>query len=802
MWVESTVSKSEIHKTSSLSPSADFNSESVIHHKTQRIGIDIQGIVQSVGFRPFVFAVANRHKLNGFVTNKSGSVYIEVEGSQGAIDLFLRDLKSEPPPLSRITLFEARDLAPRGDRSFQIKASVQSFNSAIFISPDVATCADCLRELHDPNDRRYGYPFLNCVNCGPRLTIIERAPYDRAHTTMKNFALCRECRDEYENPSDRRFHAQPVACPACGPMLRCLPDLSDDLLNAPLGDAAKVILAGGIVALKSLGGYHLACDAKKPAAVALLRQRKGREDKPLAIMVKDSSAAQRLAYFGNEELTELESHQRPIVIVRSRKHELAQEVSGQSPDIGIMLPYTPLHSLLMEEVGDRALVMTSGNESEHPIAWDDQDALKRLRGIADLILTHNRPIRVRCDDSVIKFAHDEPSLRIPIRRSRGFAPGALNLPMTSPSQILAFGGQMKNTFALARNDHAFLSHHVGELDHLPTLEAYQKEIDLYEKLFAIVPEVLACDLHPDYLSTRLAQVRARKEGLRLIPVQHHHAHMASCMADNGLIGPVIGVTFDGTGFGNDGQIWGGEFLTGSYESFNRAAHFNYVQMPGGEQAVLEPWRMALSHALQSGIEFQSIAKWFPTVPKEALETAHRMIGQNFNCPLTSSAGRLFDTVAAIIGLREKVSYDGQAAIELEWLAGHSPSDGIYPIQIIEGDISSPLVLGTSELISGIANDYRLGLDPAAISRRFHSSMSDISVRVCEKIRERENLNRVVLSGGVFMNGRLLSELKRNLDRRNFDVYCHRSVPANDGGLSLGQLAVAAAVLREEKLKCA
>jgi hydrogenase maturation protein HypF len=659
-----------------------------------------------------------------------------------------------------------------------------------------------------PGDRRHRYPFLNCTNCGPRLTIITGAPYDRQRTTMAGFPLCAACRAEYEDPADRRFHAQPTCCPACGPRLQLLDGQGQPVGSAdPVAAFTEALLADRIGAMKGLGGYHLACDARSGAVVAELRRRKHRDEKPFAVMVADEAAAAALCQVQPAEQELLLTAQRPIVLLRKRPGAgVAEEVSPHNPFLGVMLPYTPLHHLLLRAAPGVPLVMTSGNRSDEPIAYEDRDAVERLAGIADLFLTHDRPIRVRCDDSVTRVVGGGES---PLRRSRGYAPQSIALPLECPLPILAVGGQLKGTFALGRGRHAFLSHHLGDLDHYEAYRAFVRDVGLYEQLFAIRPQVLAHDLHPDYASTRYARQRGGTEaegqpspdaGVRLLAVQHHHAHMASCMAEHGLLEPAIGVSFDGTGYGTDGAIWGGEFLVGDYRQFRRAAHLRYVGMPGGDQAIREPWRMALAHLVDASVPDDLLAGRVPTV---ALRTARTMIERQFNTPPTSSAGRLFDAVAALAGVRDRVSFEGQAAMQLEWLADEAVTAGAYPFDLAEtGEGDHPeatLVVDTRPVIRAVVQDACGGTDARLIARRFHCTMAGLIAGVCERLRRATGLAVVVLSGGVFMNALLTRQARGLLQRAGFRVYCHRLVPANDGGLSLGQLAVAAACISTPRL---
>jgi hydrogenase maturation protein HypF len=779
----------------------------------ERRAIAIHGVVQGVGFRPFVYGLAARLELHGFVRNRVGSVWIEVEGEPPILDQFLRELTTRPPPLARIAGLSWEPRPVVGDARFRIEASDGDSTGPVFISPDVATCADCLAELFEPADRRFRYPFLNCTNCGPRLTIIRGAPYDRQRTTMAEFAMCEACRAEYEDPGNRRFHAQPTCCPVCGPRLTLIgalghsgslppcggglgwgdgvstpdptPPPQGGREKEPIAQVAAALQAGQIVALKGLGGYHLACDARNEAVVTELRRRKHRDEKPFALMVSDAAAAEVLCEVSPPERELLMSPRRPIVLLRRRENAaITEAVAPRNPYLGIMLPYTPIHALLLRELAGMPLVMTSGNRSDEPIAYEDAEAVQRLGGIADLFLSHNRPIHVRCDDSVTRCVDD---VELPLRRSRGYAPQPLTLPHECALPTLAVGGQFKGTFALGRGHHAFLSHHLGDLDHFDAYRAFEKDVALYEQLFAISPAVIAHDLHPDYASTRYARQRAAADGLRLCAVQHHHAHMASCMAENQLREPVIGVIFDGTGFGTDGAIWGGEILVGDYHGFRRVAHLRYVGMPGGDQAAREPWRMALAHLIDAGCETDLVARRLPAV---TVRTIRQMLERRVNSPPTSSMGRLFDAIAALAGVRDRVSFEGQAAIELEWLATEVPGEEAYPFELEEMP-DSTLSIDPRPLLRAAAEDVRRGTAAAHISRRFHSTVVDVVASVCQWVKTRTGLGTVVLSGGVFMNVLLTREAIRRLEQIGFCVHRHQRVPPNDGGLSLGQLAVAA-----------
>ncbi|MEO6436431.1 MAG: carbamoyltransferase HypF [Tepidisphaeraceae bacterium] len=755
----------------------------------ERRAIAISGTIQGVGFRPFVHGLASRLELGGCVRNHTGGVAIEVEGDPHRLDEFLNLLVTHPPPLARIDELSWKSAPICGDAAFRIEPSECDNHGTVVIPPDIATCDQCLAELFDPTDRRFGYPFLNCTKCGPRLTIINAAPYDRSRTSMAPFPMCAACRNEYEDPGNRRFHAQPTACPACGPRLTAVDPGGDHVASGSeaLDRTVAMLVMGKLAAIKGLGGYHLACDARSPLAVSQLRQRKNRDEKPFAVMVPSIDAARALCDVNDSEATLLSSPARPIVLLRKLgRSAVAEAVAPGNPFLGVMLPYTPLHHLLLHDLGpDAVLVMTSGNRSDEPIAYKDDDARERLAKIADIFLIHDRAIHVRCDDSVWRVIDGQES---PIRRSRGYAPRPIALPVACGEPVLAVGGQLKATFALGRDRQAVLSHHAGDLDNYEAYRAFERDITLYEQLFRVTPKVIALDLHPDYASTRYALRRAAAEGLEVVAVQHHHAHLASCMADNGLVGDVIGVTFDGTGYGSDGNVWGGEFLVGGYEQFRRAAHLRYVAMPGGDRAIREPWRMALAHLADADLGDRLLRQ---RVAHASLRTAGRMLDRGFNAPLTSSAGRLFDAVASIAGVRDCVSYEGQAAMQLEWLATGAGGDaGTYPFEVAHEQIGD--VIDTRPLIRAAADDIARGTSAAIIARRFHSTMVEIIASVCKTIARDSALDRVVLSGGVFMNALLTREAAARLEADGFRVYRHRLVPPNDGGLSLGQLAIVAA----------
>ena len=761
-----------------------------------RAQVIVRGIVQGVGFRPFVYRLAQEHRLAGWVLNSTQGVVIEIEGERDRIDRFLTQLTTGPPPQALIERVETSFLPPMGDSPFVIEASREG-NEFVLISPDICICADCLRELRDPQDRRYAYPFINCTNCGPRFTIISDIPYDRPKTAMRVFTMCSRCDDEYHDPGDRRFHAQPNACPACGPQVELVGN-GDRLWEGTSGleaiDTARRLLAeGAIVAVKGLGGFHLACDATNPRVVATLRERKRRIDKPFAVMSLDVETLGRYCQVSEGEAQLLEAPARPIVLLRRRPDSpIAREVAPCNNYTGVMLPYTPLHYVLLEGAGRNgaefppALVMTSGNFSEEPIATDNEEAMERLGQLADYFLLHNRDIHVRCDDSVTRLVRGREAI---VRRSRGYAPFPVRLNLEL-EEVLACGAELKNTFCLTKETYAFLSQHIGDMENYETYESYRSAIEHFRRLFRVEPRAVAHDLHPDYLATRYAFELAEAEGLRKIGVQHHHAHVVSCMAENGVTDEVIGVALDGPGYGADGRIWGGEFLLADYSRFRRLAHFKYVPLPGGEAAIRRPYRMAVSHLLSAFGEQAldlPLELWSRVHPAE-LALIRRMTEAGVNCPLTSSCGRLFDAVSALLGVRGVANYEGQAAIELEMLA----AEGVDEAYDWDRSSAHPMVIDPAPLLRGVVSDMMRGVDTRVISAKFHNTIAAVIAAVSEVARQRAEVNRVALSGGVFQNVYLLERTLGELERRGFETLTHHQAPANDGGIALGQAVIASA----------
>ena len=750
--------------------------------------LKVEGIVQGVGFRPFVYQLANRFGLKGEVANTSSGVSIHIEGLKDDIEAFCRNLVQKHPPLAHITEVSIHPKSVEGFKSFSIiKSQSESLRSAL-ISPDVSVCDDCLQELFNPNDRRFKYPFINCTNCGPRYTIIDDIPYDRPNTSMKHFLMCDTCQAEYDDPSNRRFHAQPNACAVCGPYVS-LYDNKRQKIDVPdaIEKTAELLKLGHIAAIKGLGGFHLAADAENDAAVARLRQRKHREEKPFAIMSFDLDRISRYAHIEPEEKALLTSMQRPIVLLRKKiSHTISEGVSPRNKYFGTMLPYTPLHALLLDR-GFTALVMTSGNLSEEPIAIDNEDAFERLGNIADYFLIHNRDIYLRSDDSIVRQTAGAPRF---FRRSRGYVPVPIFLNKKLPS-ILACGAELKNTICVTKENRAFLSQHIGDLENLSTFEFLSMTIEHMKRILDVDPVIIAFDLHPDYLGTRYAleQVHVEK-----IQIQHHHAHIVSCMAENRIDGPVIGLSFDGTGYGSDGTVWGGEILVAEGGQFSRAAHLAYAPMPGSTAAIKEPWRMAVSYLYETfGDEFWNLnLPVLKEIEDKKIKFIVDMISKQVNSPLTSSLGRPFDGIASIVGLRNHVHYEGQAAMELEMTADESiretydyewVSDGVYRIL-------------TEPIVRNVVEDMNKNVPVSKISSKFHHTLIRLFSDLCEVIRRDTGLKRVVLSGGVFQNAMLLAGFIPVLEKKGFTVYTHQLVPTNDGGISLGQ-AIAAAAIAEQ-----
>ncbi len=766
-----------------------------------RVAIRVEGTVQGVGFRPFVYSLATGLGLGGHVGNDADGVFAEVEGPSADVERFLAALERDAPPLARIERVATKNITPNGSTAFSISPSGPAGQRNTPVAADSAMCADCLRELTDPADRRFGYPFINCTNCGPRFTIVRDVPYDRAATTMAAFAMCARCAAEYHDPADRRFHAQPVCCPACGPRLTLRHPDGTVLPGEPLAGAAALLRQGQVLAVKGLGGYHLAVDASCQAAAAALRARKHREDKPFAVMAADLAAARRLCEVDEASAALLTSPRRPIVLMPRRPGTVAAAVAPGNRQLGVMLPYTPLHHLLLQVVPG-PIVLTSGNRSDEPIAYRDDEAVTVLAGIADAFLTHDRAIHIRTDDSVVRawggvagsglaergVAGSGPTLRgreTLLRRSRGHVPEPVGVRARFPRPVLACGAELKNTFCLAKDGRAVISHHIGDLENAETLRSFTEGIAHFTRLFDITPEVVAYDLHPEYLSTKYA---LDLDGVEHCGVQHHHAHIASCLADNGEEGPVIGVAFDGTGYGTDGTLWGGEFLVAGQVDFRRGGHLAPVPMPGGAAAIRQPWRMAAAY----------LAAAYPGGPPDGLDVVARnerywpaivaLAAKGINAPLTSSAGRLFDAVAALAGVRDAINYEGQAAVELEQLADPGET-GTYRAGIAARE---PFCIEGADLVRAAAGDLAAGTAAPVVAARFHNGVAALIVDGCVLLRERCGLGTVALSGGVFQNLIVAHRAAAGLEARGFRVLAHSRVPCNDGGISLGQAVIAGA----------
>ncbi len=750
----------------------------------RRVRARVDGTVQGVGYRPFVYRLAGELGISGWVLNDERGVLVEAEGPPDAVHIFLARLSADAPPLAEVRGVEAQDVPVEGAAGFEIVASARGGAASAPVTPDSATCEDCLAELADPADRRHRYPFLNCTNCGPRFTIVRAIPYDRPLTTMADFTMCDACQAEYEDPADRRFHAQPNACPVCGPQVALLErdgtpvEGVEDALRAAAGD----LLDGKILAVKGLGGYHLACRADSEQAVAALRSRKRREERPFALLVADVETARGLVELGVVEEQLLTSRERPIVLARRRVDAaVAPSVAPGAPDLGLMLPYTPLHELLVGDAGV-ALVMTSGNLSDEPIAFSDDDARERLGAIADRFLVHDRPIATRTDDSVVRVVRERPLM---LRRSRGYVPVALDLPIATGLHLLGVGAEQKNAFCIAKGDRAWCSHHIGDLKNYETLQSLQNGVEHFQNLFEVAPELLVHDLHPDYLSTRYALGR---EDVQLFSVQHHHAHLAATLAEHGETGPAVGAIFDGTGYGTDGTIWGGELLVGGLDRIERCGRIRPIRMPGGERAIAEPWRMAAAWLTEMNVPLPPA---FAEIAQPRWNMVARMSINGMGSPFTSSAGRLFDAVAALCGVRLEVSYEGQAAIEFEALADRGAVDP-YPLELEHR--GSAVALDVRPTVRALLADIAADVPVSTISARFHAGLARATVEALVLIAGRRELDLAVLSGGVFQNRLLLELTVAGLDEAGLRVLVPQKLPPNDGQIAFGQVAIGAARL--------
>ena len=784
----------------------------------QRKRLKIHGVVQGVGFRPFVVRCAGICGISGLVGNGGGGVFVEAEGSENSLREFQRHLRENSPPLAHITSIEIEEIELTGEKGFRIVKSQAGTSENTLVSPDVSVCGDCLDELFDENDRRFQYPFINCTNCGTRFTIIKDIPYDRPNTTMNAFRMCEACRGEYENPLDRRFHAQPNACRDCGPKIwfqageACGSGWSGSLFdeNAIL-ETQKYLSANKIVAVKGIGGFHLACNARNNAALEILRERKGRVDKPFAVMCKDLRTAEGLVEISGAERGLLTGKERPIVLLRKKKSaKISELVAPNNRFLGVMLPYSPLHYLLFDTAAGEnsqtpdVLVMTSGNFSSEPIVKDNDEALEKLASLADAFLLHDRDIYVPCDDSVMRICdlgwrssdlksaipNPQSQIELPLRRSRGYAPFPVSLPFKLPP-TLAVGGELKATFCVAKDEFAFMSQHIGDMENLETLRAFEKSVEQMRKLFRVEPEIVAFDKHPNYLSARWAKDNLNslfQPDTKLVAVQHHHAHIASVMAENGLSGAekVIGFAFDGTGYGDDGAIWGGEVLLADYGGFERAAHLKYVPLAGGDASVKKPYRAALAHLWQAGIEWHENLPSVAACPQVERKILLKQFENHFNVVSTSSFGRLFDAVAALAGVRQTITYEAQGAIEFESLLDETVSEA-YEFGLTE---DSPIRIDCTNLLSEVVKDVLAKTSVSIISAKFNNAVADLMLSLALKIRGCKKLNRVALSGGCFQNAALLRAGRRRLRENGFEVITHQQVPPNDGGLALGQAVIA------------
>ncbi|MGX1472719.1 UNVERIFIED_CONTAM: hydrogenase maturation protein HypF [Streptomyces canus] len=775
----------------------------VAENTPSRRRVTVRGVVQGVGFRPYLYGLATELALAGHVTNTPEGVVAEVEGSASAVARFCDLIAAQAPPLARVESVDHREVPPVGGSAFTILTSRTGGPARTLVSPDSATCADCLAELAAPADRRYRHPFVNCTHCGPRFTIVTGVPYDRANTTMAGFAMCPDCAREYADPADRRFHAQPVACPACGPRLRLVLAQEARLRDVegadPVTEARALLNRGAILAVKGLGGYHLACDASNQEAVALLRRRKARGDKPFAVMARTADDVRHLVRLSPAERSLLEGRARPVVLMRRRPHagdpRPAEAVAPGSPDLGVMLPYTPVHHLLLGLPGDPdgpgLLVMTSGNLSGEPIVTDDDEALERLAHLADAWLTHDRPIHVPCDDSVVRVCDGEPLV---IRRSRGYAPLPVSLPLPV-RRALAVGGDLKNAFCLGAGRQAWLSAHIGDMDDVGTQRVFERAVGQLESITGVHPETLVSDRHPGYRSTGWADRNAAHRPV--VRVQHHHAHIAAAMAEHGLDGtrPVIGVAFDGTGHGDDGAVWGGEFLLADYDRFTRFGHLAYVPLPGGDAAVRRPYRMALAHLRAAGIGWSDDLACTTACPPDELLVLERQLERGLNCVPTSSMGRLFDAVSSLAGVCHRAGYEAQAAVELEGAALHAPADDTtayaFTLHAPGENRDGAVRADPAPVLAAIVGDLRAGVERALVAARFHRGVTGLVHRMCARARERHGLDTVALTGGVFANTLLSSACAATLREDGFTVLRHHLVPPNDGGLALGQLMLAA-----------
>lgn len=751
-----------------------------------RENIIIKGIVQGVGFRPFIHKLVQNYNLSGWVLNSNQGVEMDVEGKTEELNNFISDIKDKLPPLARIENIEVNQLPLIGYKGFSIKKSItKEENGFVLVSPDISICEDCLQELFDPRNQRFRYPFVNCTNCGPRFTIIKDIPYDRGKTTMRVFEMCPQCQSEYENIEDRRYHAQPNACADCGPQVSLYQNKRKLESVGPIEKAVKLLKEGKIGAIKGLGGFHLACDATNNKAVAKLRRLKNREAKPFAIMSFNLEKIKKYCKLGKKEEEWLINRARPIVLLKKKEDSLISSlVAPRNNYLGVMLPYTPLHYLLLKD-NFTALIMTSGNIADQPIIGDNQEALEKLDSIADFFLLHNRDIFNRCDDSVLKIINSDNMF---FRRSRGYVPYPIILDFKL-KEVLALGGELKNTISFSKENYVFLSQYLGDLKSVETLSFLKKSIASLKKMFRINPEIIACDLHPDYLSTQYAEEIGAKKGLKVVKVQHHHAHIVSCMVENNIKEKVIGVAYDGTGYGDDGKIWGGEFLLCDLKEYLRVGHLKYCSLPGGDKAIMEPWRMTYSYLYSIyGPKAKTLdINFIQRMDYDKLSIIEKMIDKNINSPLTSSCGRLFDAISSLIGIRDEISYEGQAAMELESFCASGIKER-YKFCIYKEGME--FIIDPQEIFIEIIKDLKEGIDKKIMAAKFHNTVAEFTLNLCGKIRENSGINKIALSGGVFQNKYLTEKVVSLLEDKGFKVYTQSKVPPNDGGISLGQAVVA------------
>ena len=777
----------------------------------------ICGLVQGIGFRPFVWKRAQQYGLTGWVLNDSTGVTLEIQGTPPQVEAFLENFREAVPPLAKIDSLVVADIAPTVEAEFSIRTSSSIDSLSTPISPEISVCAECLSELNDEANRRFRYPFINCTNCGPRFTIVKDIPYDRLLTSMKSFTMCAACQTEYDDPSDRRFHAQPNACPACGPSVWWVTSTSNDdaFISKPeptvdsstaIQQFHNAIHAGQIVAVKGIGGFHLACAATNPTAIARLRERKGRIDKPLAVMVRDVDHAARFAVVSPVEKRLLECSARPIVLLTKRQdmtrrqdskdevNLVSEAVAPGNDFVGVMLPYSPLHYLLIDY---SSLVMTSGNLADEPIVRTNSEARQRLQQVADAFLLHDRDIQVVCDDSVVRCVDDD---LLPIRRSRGYAPLPVKLHQSGP-EVLAMGGELKATFCVTKDHYAYMSQHIGDMGNVETLEAMQRCVDHFLRLFQVKPQAIAADLHPQYLSTQWAHKLAQELGVPLIRVQHHFAHLVGLHTEHYLPADqkIIGCCFDGTGFGVDGAIWGGEFMIADANHFERFAQLKYVPLPGGDASVRRPYRFALAQLWAGGLEWDSDLPSVAACPKSELTLLRQQLERNFHCVSTSSMGRLFDAIASLAGIRHEVNYEAQAAMEMEALAMRASEEVDSNAYSFSLERTSPIEIDNANLLAQVCTDIRLSVCPSVIAAKFHYAVARMILDVSIRAREETQINTVGLSGGVFQNVLLLRLAKRLLTQNSFEVLAHAIVPPNDGGLALGQAIVARNQLQNTRL---